>query len=76
MPKISGTSMLAQIQKKIIGASISTPIYGNDAISPSGTYYAISVVDSQNNVVQSGMYQFTGSGTQDLSSATQLLAQP
>lgn len=70
--------MLAQITKKVLATSgsISTVIYGNDVITPAGTYYAISLVDAQGNVVQAGIYQLAGSGTQDLSSLTQLLAQP
>ena len=78
LPKVAGTSMLAQITKKVLATAgtISTQIYGNDVIVPSGTYYAISVLDAQSNVVQAGIYQLAGSGTQDLSSLTQLTAQP
>ena len=55
------------------GAAISTPIWGNDQITPAGTYYNVEILDGEDNVVQSGAYQFTGSGTQDLNSAAQIV---
>ena len=54
------------------GTLISVPLWGNDVISPSGTYYEIAVIDTLGNVVQSGIYQFTGTQTIDLSNATQI----
>jgi hypothetical protein len=78
LPKVTGASMLAKIKTQVLATAgtISTVIYGNDVITPTGTYYSIAVIDDQKNVVQSGIYQLSGSGTQDLSSLTQLLAQP
>lgn len=78
LPRIAGTSMVAAITKKVVvtGGAVSLQLWGNDQITPSGTYYAVSVVDDKNNVVQSGIYEFTGSGTFDLSTATPLTTQP
>jgi hypothetical protein len=78
LPKIAGTSMIAKITNKVAATAgtVSTLLWGNDVITPAGTYYSISVLDDKSNVVQAGIYQFTGSGTKDLSSQTQLLAQP
>ena len=78
LPHIAGTSMLAKIKYKALATAgtISIPIWGNDVITPSGTYYSVAVVDDAKNVVQAGMYQFTGSGTIDLSNAPQLTLQP
>lgn len=78
LPKVAGTAMLAKIKQSILatGGTISTPLWGNDVILPANTYYSVTVLDEQKNIVQSGIYQFAGSGTKDLSSQTQLLAQP
>jgi hypothetical protein len=78
LPHIAGTSMLAKIKQFVLATSgtISIPIWGNDVISPAGTYYSVAVLDDAKNVVQSGIYQFTGSGTIDLSNAPQLYLQP
>ena len=47
-------------------------LYGNDVIEPSGTFYYISILDANMNVIQSANYQLTGSGTQDLSTLSSL----
>jgi len=81
LPFIAGTSMLAKVgpvkyvlQNGNAGGGI--PLYGNDQISPPGTYYSISVVDDKQNVVQCGIYQFTGAGTIDLSNVPQITPGP
>jgi hypothetical protein len=79
LPRIAGTAMLAKVGPFDLfstGAAISTLIWGNDVITPSGTYYAIEILDGKDNVVQCGTYVFTGGGTQDLSSAPQIVASP
>ena len=73
LPRIAGTSMLARVGPTYLQSSngvFSTPIWGNDAITPSGTYYTVEVIDAKGNVVQCDAYQLTGSGTQDLSTLT------
>ena len=72
LPTITGTSMLAKIGPFAVrssGGVISIPLWGNDQISPANTYYTVTVLDGDGNVVQCAAYRFTGSGTIDLSNA-------
>jgi hypothetical protein len=76
LPLIQGTAMLAKTGPFSVyssGAAISVLLWGNDQISPSGTYYSIEVLDGEDNVVQCGAYTLTGSGSQDLSSIPQVV---
>jgi hypothetical protein len=79
MPSVPGTGMLAdagipQLAGPQVGSTpISQLLYGNDVISPAGTFYSVAVMDSQQNVVQTGNYIFSGSGSQDLSNAIQIV---
>lgn len=71
LPRVAGTSMLAKTapdQVPVAGdGTFSKPLYGNDAITPAGTFYTIQVQDDNGNIVQTGSFQFTGSGSLDLS---------
>jgi hypothetical protein len=76
LPLIQGTAMLAKTGPFSVysaGAAISTLIWGNDQISPSGTYYSIEILDGEDNVVQCGAYELTGTGSQDLSNLAQII---
>jgi hypothetical protein len=76
LPKIAGTAMIARTGPFDIystGAQISTLLWGNDQITPAGTFYSIEILDGSDNVVQCGSYQFTGGGTIDLSNANQIV---
>jgi hypothetical protein len=76
LPLIQGTAMLAKTGPFAVyssGAAISTLIWGNDQISPSGTYYSIEILDGEDNVVQCGAYELTGTGSQDLSNLAQII---
>ncbi len=76
LPSIIGTSMIARpgpIYIESTSGTFSIPLWGNDQIVPGGTYYTVSLLDGQGNVVQCGAFQFTGSGLQDLSNASQIL---
>lgn len=76
LPRIAGTAMLAKpgpFVTEYLGSAASIKLWGNDQISPSGTFYTIEILDGDDNVVQCGAYQFTGSGTIDLSNATQIV---
>ncbi len=76
IPEIVGTSVLARtgpFELFSTGGEISTQLWGNDVITPPGTYYAITILDGENNVVQTGAYQFTGTQTIDLSHAAQIV---
>jgi hypothetical protein len=75
LPCVPGTSMLADgTIPQIIGPQAgSTPLsillYGNDVITPAGTFYEIAVLDANKNAIQAGNYQFSGTETIDLSNA-------
>jgi len=75
LPCVPGTSMIGKVSSwsqdiPYTGTQLTVLLWGNDVITPSGTYYAISVLDAQKNVVQTGAFQFTGTVTVDLSQAT------
>jgi len=75
LPRIAGTAMLAKTgpwRTNYVGSTVTIPLWGNDQITPGGTFYTIEILDGQGNVVQCGAYSFTGSGTVDLSSASQI----
>lgn len=86
LPRIEGTSMIARpgplTFKLAAGTSEGISLWGNDQITPLAfdgsplTYYSIALVDNKNNIVQSGIYQFIGEQTIDLSDAPQLFSQP
>lgn len=76
LPRIAGTAMLAGVgprTQKIpyLGAQITVVLYGNDVITPAGTYYVISILDDQGNVLQSGAYVFNGTINAALSTLAQ-----
>jgi hypothetical protein len=80
LPVIAGTGNLAKVSSPYLdipftGLIVSVPLWANSQISPSGTYYAISVLDTNKNVVQTGIYQFEQitPTTIDLSSAPQIV---
>ena len=78
-PAVPGTCMLADAGvPQMVGPQLgSTPIsielFGNDVITPSNTFYEISVLDQNQDVIQSAMYQLSGSGTFDLSQLPPIL---
>jgi hypothetical protein len=79
LPRIAGTALIAAVGPlylQVVGGSITAMLWGNDAITPAGTYYDIALLDTSGNVVQSGLYQLTGSGTFQLSSLTPLNPPP
>jgi hypothetical protein len=79
LPCIVGTSNLAQVGPEDFlddGTGVSTKLWGNDVITPAGTYYAITLLDGDGNILQCGMYQFTGTQTIDLSTAPQIVVPP
>lgn len=80
LPAVPGTANVALVGPKeyfdsgagFTGGS-AIKLWGNDVISPAGTYYEIAVIDGNENVVQCGAYRFVGTLTVDLSQAQQLL---
>jgi hypothetical protein len=76
LPCIVGTSNIAQPGPEDFydtGGGIDIKLWGNDVINPLGTYYAITILDGDGNILQCGSYQFTGTQTIDLSSAPQIV---
>lgn len=76
LPAVPGTANIALVgptEYFSTGSPLSIPLWGNDVIAPSGTFYEIAVLDGNENVVQCGSYVFTGSGTIDLSNANQII---
>jgi len=72
IPQVAGTATIAKpgpFDVTSTGGQISVLLYGNDVISPTGTYYTVTVLDGENNAVQCAAYQFTGTQTIDLSAA-------
>ena len=78
LPRVVGTTMLAQTVYDLLSedGTISTPIWGNDVITPQGTYYSIAILDGDGNTIQCSNYQLTGSGTIDLSTLTPFVPPP
>jgi hypothetical protein len=80
LPTVPGAGNLAKVSSwaagdiPFTGSQISVQLWGNDVVTPVGrTYYSISILDQNKNVVQSGVYQFIGTQTVDLSSAKQII---
>jgi hypothetical protein len=79
IPAIPGTCMLADAGvPQMVGPQTGTTplsvlLWGNDAVTPSGTFYEIAVLDQNKNVIQSNIYTFTGSGSFDLSQVQPIL---
>jgi hypothetical protein len=66
IPAVSGVGMLIDAGnplkiKQPTSSVISQVLWGNDQITPAGTFYDIAIFDSSGQVVQRGNYQFTGS---------------
>jgi hypothetical protein len=73
IPRVSGTGILAPLSyTSSVAASFSVTLWGNDVLSPTNaTYYLVSIYNADgSNVVYQIPYQFTGSGTLDLSTLT------
>lgn len=70
-PTIAGTAVLAQteITKLFSGAALAFNVYGNDIISPAGTFYCIRTEDANGNTIAAVDYIFTGAGPIDLAAA-------
>jgi hypothetical protein len=71
IPRVQGTSLLARVTTKPIpvddNGRFEANLYGNDMIVPAGTFYTLTVMDDNNNVVQCNAYQITGTGSIDMS---------
>ena len=76
IPRVCGAGMIGEVASWFVdipyyGTPGSTLLWGNDQIIPGPdiTFYAISVLDTQKNVVQTQNYQWDGVQTVDLGCA-------
>lgn len=70
VPRVAGTALVARTAPLEIDCPLglfSFQLWGNDVITPAGTFYTIAVKDDNGNMVQMNAYQFLGAGTVDLS---------
>lgn len=69
LPRVVGTSIIAAVEQTIdcTNGTFSVEIWGNDVITPGGTYYTLQLIDDEGNVLQTAAYQLFGNGTQDIS---------
>lgn len=79
-PRIVGTAMLAPTApvdvEALANGSYSFQLWGNDQITPTGSYYTIKISDSDGNVVQLNAYQFAGTHSYDLSNVDPFIPVP
>lgn len=79
LPSVPGTCMLADAGvPQLVGPQngstpLSVQLFGNDVIMPGNTFYEVALLDADQNVIQTGMYSLTGSGSFDLSQVPQIL---
>jgi hypothetical protein len=80
VPRVAGTALIAKTSPLPVKAGvtgfISETIWGNDVITPAGTYYTFAVTDDRGNTIQLNAYQFAGVGTFDLSNTALYDPQP
>jgi hypothetical protein len=73
VPVVSGTGVVVDTSPdpaSVSSGSFSISLYGNDSISPSNTFYTVQFLDSYGNPLQTASYQFTGTGSVDISTLT------
>jgi hypothetical protein len=78
-PAVAGVGMLADAgipQLEGPASSFTFNLYGNDQITPSGSFYAITIYDENKQPVQTGNYILTGTATLQLSNLTPIVEPP
>lgn len=73
VPRVFGTALLARTSPLKVACPVgvfSTLLWGNDVIVPANSYYTVQILDDNGNVIQTNAYQFSGSGSFDLSTVT------
>jgi hypothetical protein len=69
--RVPGTGVIVNpTLMSLVSGSFSIVLFGNDAITPSGTWYLFSFYDSVGNLLAQCKYILTGSGTVDISTLT------
>lgn len=74
LPCVPGTGVISPtiITATAVSGEGSVELWGNDVISPSGTYYVVTFISSSGNFIAKLPYQFVGTGSFDLSTLTPL----
>lgn len=71
VPRVAGTALVVDAGPTEYPAAsngqVTVNLWGNDVITPSGTYYCIAVANENGDMLQVNLYQFTGAGPFDLS---------
>jgi hypothetical protein len=71
IPRVNGVAVLSAVEALNLSVNpqgiITVTLYGNDQISPAGTFYAFTFMDDNGDVIQTNAYRFTGGGSFDLS---------
>lgn len=69
IPVIMGTTTLVQISQEVdfVADTLSVPLWANDQISPSGTWYQVQFFDGDGNEAAAVNYRLLGTGEIDLS---------
>lgn len=78
VPRVTGTGIIAQTSNTAVanGSGVfSVTLWGNDQITPSGTYYNVNFLSSSGFLIASVPYSITGTGG-DLSSLAPLVTFP
>lgn len=78
IPKVTGTGFIvaARVGVTTSSGSFSTTLWGNDVITPSGTYYLVSFISDSGITVASVPYILQGIGTVDLSTVQPMVTAP
>lgn len=75
IPRVSGTCVIVQTSTTATAdgsGNISVVLWGNDVVTPSGTEYTAKFYNDAGGLLQQVAYQFTGSGSFDLSNVVPL----
>lgn len=78
-PRVPGTALIGLTSPEEIdclGGAYSFDLWGNDQITPAGTYYTVVVKDAAGNLIQILTFQFAGIHTYDLSNLAQYIPVP
>lgn len=71
-PRVQGSAVLVDVTTVVRfsgSGAVTAPVYGNDVISPAGTFYCIQILDSKKRTIAANNYKFAGSAAVDLSNA-------
>lgn len=77
-PRVSGTAIVAGVQytAQCTSGAFSVTLWGNDVIVPAGTFYTVTFLSSTGASLGTYAYQFTGTGSVDISQLSPLVAYP